>query len=473
MSQVSALQIVILDDEPKMGKILARVLGREGHEVQSFTDPHAALAAIEASHVDMLLTDLKMPEMDGLTVLNQVRERSPGTDVVMMTAYATAETAVQAMKQGAFDYLIKPFPNEELVMLVARVAERRGLREENRMLKETIQREFKPENVVAASPAMLDVLKRVHKVAQSNVTVLLRGESGCGKEVLANAIHASGTRSQAPLVKVNCGALPENLLESELFGHVKGAFTGAVETRKGLFEQANGGTIFLDEIGEVTPALQVKLLRVLQSGEFQRVGDARSIKVDVRVLAATNRDLEAMIECGDFRSDLYYRLNVVPITIPPLRERNEDIPALIDFFMKRLRERDDRAVKVETDALNAMLSYRWPGNIRELENALEHAWVMCENDTITIDDMPVALQGHANIESDDAGGAYDADVPESSGKLEDLERQALVQALEQTRFNQTRAAEKLGITRRTLGYRMQKYGIENPRRREVREEQGS
>ena len=458
------LTILIVDDEPKMGKILSRVLAREGHAVEAFERPEAALAALEGgAGADLILTDLKMPGMDGLELMREAKRRAPEVDVIMMTAYATAETAVRAMKEGAFDYLIKPFPNEELIMIVARVAETRGLKEENKVLKAALGSRFQPENIVAVSPAMREVLKRVEKVAASEASVLLRGESGTGKEVLAEAIHAAGRRREKPLVKVNCGALPETLLESELFGHTRGAFTGAFETRKGLFQQADGGTIFLDEIGEITPALQVKLLRVLQSGDFQRVGDAQTFRVDVRVLAATNRALEEMIEAGTFRSDLYYRLNVVPIVIPPLRERPEDVPALIDFFLGKLRQRSGRVVQIAAEAYELLRGYAWPGNIRELENALEHAFVMSEGDVIRAVDLPVAVQNG----SPGGGAAGTAAAPaRGAATLEEMEKQALIQALEATGYNHTQAARKLGITRRTLGYRIDKYGI--PRHAEER-----
>ena len=453
------LNIHILDDEPKFGKILSRVLEREGHTVRAFAVPEEALEAMAIEPPELLLTDLKMPTMSGLEVMRRAREISPDLDVIMMTAYATVETAIQAMKQGALDYLIKPFPNEELVMVVARVAETRALREENRLLRQTVRRRFRPESIVAVSPVMRDLMRRVEKVAPSDVTVLLRGESGTGKEVLATAIHAASARADQPLIKVNCGALTETLLESELFGHTRGAFTGAVETRKGLFQQADGGTIFLDEIGEVSQALQVKLLRVLQTGEFQRVGDAQTLRVDVRVIAATNRPLEAMIEEGTFRSDLYYRLNVVPLVLPALRERREDIPALIDAILERIRRRTGQRYTVDHEAFERMMEYPWPGNIRELENALEHACVMCEERTITTADLPVAVQ-NGRIADFPAEASSVSD--EGPVTLEELEQQALIQALEATGYNHTQAARRLGITRRTLGYRIAKYNL--PRR---------
>ncbi len=455
------LKILILDDEPKMGRILARILTREGHRAVSETSPTAALETLGAEHFDLLLTDLKMPEMNGLEVMARAREANPELDFIMMTAYATVETAVDAMKKGATDYLIKPFNNEELIMLAARVAETRGLRLENRELKQSLAEPIDSEGVIAASPAMHDVIKRVEKVSRTDVSVLLRGESGTGKEVLASLVHASGRRSARPFIKVNCGALTETLLESELFGHIRGAFTGAIETRKGLFLASDGGTIFLDEIGEISPALQVKLLRVLQFGEFQRVGDPRTFKVDVRVIAATGRNLEEMIESGEFRSDLYYRLNVVPIVIPPLRERREDIPALVDHFVVRLRTGGSKSKRLSAESFDRFMGYDWPGNIRELENAIEHAMVMSEADEIGIEDLPAALQNSPGANGTGPGGAR---ASLEGMTLEDVERKALLDALESTGFNHTKAAGKLGITRRTLGYRIEKLDLPRSKR---------
>ena len=451
------LSIIILDDEPKMGRILARILAREGHRVQSYTEPQEALDALAQEAADLLVTDLKMTPLDGLEVMTRARQAMPELDVIMMTAYATVETAIKAMKEGAFDYLIKPFPNEELVMVVARVAERRSLKEENKILRQSLADRTVPENIVAVSAPMLDVMARVQKVAASDVTVLLRGESGTGKEVMASAIHGLGGRRERPFVKINCGALPETLLESELFGHTRGAFTGAIETRKGLFQQADGGTILLDEIAEISPALQVKLLRVLQTGELQRVGDAQTFRVDVRVIAATHRPLEEMIEAGTFRQDLYYRLNVVPIVIPPLRERPEDIPALIDHFLAELTRRIGGKRSLSPEAFTLLRGYGWPGNIRELQNALEHACVLSESEQITPRDLPLAIQ-NASV----AGAPLPVTI---AGKptLEEMEKQALLQALEATHYNHTKAAHRLGITRRTLGYRLDKYNL--PRRK--------
>ncbi len=450
------LRILILDDEPKMGKILTRILGREGHEAHSTTSPEEALERLASEPFDLLLTDLKMPGMNGLEVMKRARERNAELDVIMMTAYATVETAVEAMKEGAADYLIKPFENEELIMLVARLAETRALKRENRELRRTLAAPIHPDNVIAASPAMQEALRRAHKVAASDVSVLLRGESGTGKEVLASYIHACSRRADQPFVKVNCGALPETLLESELFGHVRGAFTGAVESRKGLFQVADGGTILLDEIGEVSQALQVKLLRVLQFGEFQRVGDPTTCKVDIRLIASTNRSLEELIETKQFRSDLFYRLNVVPIVIPPLRERPEDIPALIDHALMRQRRSGAAPKRISSAAYDRLMTYGWPGNIRELENAIEHAIVMSEGEEIQVEDLPLVVQ-NARLAAGDGAGLPRPDL--RSLTLEEIEKRALWEALEATGFNHTKAARKLGITRRTLGYRIDKYGL--------------
>ncbi len=457
------MKILILDDEPKMGKILCRVLAREGHEAVGCDVPAKALELLSSQTFDVLLTDLKMPGMTGIEVMEAAKKSNPELDVIMMTAYASVETAVEALKKGAADYLIKPFHNDELAMLIARLGQNRELRSENQMLRKSLAETHHEGDLVAVSPPMIEALKRAKKVAATDVSVLLRGESGTGKEVLAALIHRSGKRSDRPFIRVNCGALPENLLESELFGHVRGAFTGAVETRKGLFQAADGGTLFLDEIGEVTPALQVKLLRVLQSGEFQRVGDPQGVKVDVRVIAATHRPLEELIQSGEFRSDLYYRLNVVPLVIPPLRERIEDIPPLIDHFLAKLRVSTGTAKRLSPEAFERFQTYPWPGNIRELQNALEHAVVMSEGDRIEMSDLPSAMQNHGANEP--ANGAAVAGL---QGKtLEEIEKRMLHDALRVTGFNHTRAAEKLGITRRTLGYRIEKYGLPRKAKDEV------
>jgi DNA-binding NtrC family response regulator len=450
-----AATILIIDDEPKMNNILKRTLAKDGYEVLVTEDPEEGLRILERTLVQVILCDLKMPKLSGIQVLERAREMQKEADFIMMTAYASVQTAVESMKKGAFDYIIKPFPIDELKMLLRRVLETKSLKEENVILKELVRERFCFENIVAASEAMKQVIERAAKVAPTNSSVLLRGESGTGKEILAKAIHNASQRREKPLIIVNCSAIPETLLESELFGHTKGAFTGAIETRKGLFEAGDKGTIFLDEIGDISPALQVKLLRVLQEGEYQRVGDPSPRRVDVRIVSATNQDLERAVAKGTFRQDLYYRLNVVPIYIPPLRERREDIPPLIEYFVKRYADAPG-AVEFDREALDVLLAYDWPGNIRELENAVEHAVVMCDGRTIRLNDLPLALQNfHARQHFPESLVAFDHLT------LEEMEKRSILNALKKTGVNYTRAARLLGITRRTLGYRVNKYNLED------------
>ncbi|MCB2155504.1 sigma-54 dependent transcriptional regulator [bacterium] len=449
-------RILILDDEPKMGALLARSLEREGHEVVASTKPAEALERLKAERFDVLLTDLRMPGMDGLEVLNRTKAISPQTEVILMTAYASVVTAREALTRGAVDYLVKPVSAEnDLKPLLRRLLSADAEPVAAPAASSKPAATPKEDLVISKSPAMRDVLRKLDKIAKSDASILLRGESGTGKEVLADQIQRRSKRANGPYLKVNCGALPETLLESELFGHVKGAFTGAVGDREGLFAAANGGTLMLDEIGEVSLPLQVKLLRVLQSGDYQRVGESRALKTDVRLIAATNRDLEKMIESGEFRQDLYYRLNVVPIFLPPLRERKEDLEQLVEYFAKRFADGED--VQFTDDAWNAILDYHWPGNIRELENAVEHALVLGEPAGIEVEDLPVALQQYRQRTG--LGGSQPAKVGEET--LEDIEKRCLVSALTKTGGNRTRAAELLGITRRTLGYRLKKYELED------------
>ncbi len=446
--------ILIIDDEPKMAGILKRVLSKQGYEVVTTSEPKQGLTILQSQPVQIILCDLKMPGMDGIEVLERAKQIQPQAEFIMMTAYATAQTAVESMKKGAYDYLIKPFPLDELKILLARVLKTKTLQEENVRLREALVDKFHFDNIVAESKPMQAVLARVAKVAPSDASVLLRGESGTGKEILAKAIHQASPRKDKPLVTVNCSAIPTTLLESEMFGHVKGAFTGAVETRQGLFQSADGGTIFLDEIGEVSPAVQVKLLRVLQDGKFQRVGDTVPITVDVRVIAATNKNLEEAIQQGAFRQDLYYRLNVVQIYIPPLRERKEDILPLIEHFIKKF-QRPGKTITFAPETIDLFLAYDWPGNIRELENAVEHAVVMGESQQILPCDLPLALQTFYSKQE----LALSTPIHEQM-TLADIEKRWIINALRKTNKNHTRAAKLLGITRRTLGYRLQKYEID-------------
>jgi DNA-binding NtrC family response regulator len=430
--------------------------------------------------------------MSGIDLLEKAKKANPAADFVMMTAYATPQTAVESMKKGAIDYLIKPFAIDELRALIRRIEATRTLPDtalptDNDISSGEIplptsspaERSAPPaatpntdeeqdapplpaalQGIVAESSQMHEVISRIRKVAQSTASILLRGESGTGKEVMANAIHSLSSRATGPHIKVNCGAIPESLMESELFGHVKGAFTGAQESRKGHFEAADNGTIFLDEIGDLPLHLQVKLLRVLQVGEIQRVGESTPIKVNARVIAATNRDLEADVTKGLFRQDLYYRLNVIPIYLPPLRQRPEDLPILIERFLQRYST-GAQPKHLSPEARRMLSAYDYPGNIRELENAIEHAVVLSEGDLITPSDLPFQIQNYSipgGIGGIALSGYAGGDQPMH---LEDIEKRCIMGALEKSRYNYTRAAAHLGITRRTLGYRIQKYGLED------------
>lgn len=455
-------RVLILDDEEKMVTLLARSLERSGYEAVGRTDPAEALEELKSASYDVLLTDLRMPGLDGLEVLDRVKRIDPGIDVILMTAFASVETVREAMKRGAVDYLVKPVSAEADLKPLLEKLLGGGEQREERRAPTTSPPPRQPAQAADArgvrciSSSMAAIYQKALKVAKSNASVLLRGESGTGKEVLADLIQANSPRANQPYLKVNCGALPETLLESELFGHVKGSFTGATADREGLFASANGGTLLLDEIGEITPALQVKLLRVLQQGEYNRVGDSVTRMADVRVIAATNRPLERMIESGDFRQDLYYRLNVVPIVLPPLRERPDDLDELIAHFAERFSP--GRTVSFSTEAMGALKSYSWPGNIRELENAVEHALVLGEPEEILLEDLPMAIQEKAH-----GGAGASATNPAAAvgqASLEDIEKNCLLQALEKTGGNRTRAAQILNITRRTLGYRLRKYGLE-------------
>lgn len=465
-----AASLLIVDDETKMCNVLARMLAREGYAVDWSDKPAEAMALVRSRAYDLILCDLRMPGFSGIDVLQEARRHTPAADFVMMTAYATPETAVESMKNGAIDYLIKPFAVEDLKALIARIlADRQS---QTPVPAGPDVATGRPDagasaaasrDIIASSAQMRGVLERIRKVAASDASVLLRGESGTGKEVMARALHQQSTRAQGPMVSVNCGAIPESLMESELFGHVKGAFTGAIENRKGLFESADGGTVFLDEIGELPLYLQVKLLRVLQEGEIQRVGESQQRRVDVRVIAATNRDLEADVAEGSFRKDLYYRLNVIPVNLPPLRERRSDIEPLIAHFLQRFAPAGKRAPAFSAEAMQLLMDYDYPGNIRELENAVEHAVVLCDGEQIRPEDLPLQIQ-EGRTEDGLLEGLANYGKPSSAGPaapshLEQAEISLIMQALEKTGYNFTRAAQHLGITRRTLGYRINKHGL--------------
>ncbi|MCX8116797.1 MAG: sigma-54 dependent transcriptional regulator [Desulfobacterota bacterium] len=449
-------KILIAEDEASQRELLEGFLKKEGFSVETASKGREALEKIEADFFDLALLDYKMPELDGLQTLREIRRRFPDLPVVMMTAYGTVETAVASMKEGALDYLTKPIDLEELLLIIRKTLERSNLIRENRELKARLQERYAFQNIISASPKMEEVMGLVARVAPSQATVLIRGESGTGKELIANAIHYASPRADKPFLKVNCAAIPETLLESELFGHEKGAFTGALQKRIGRFEEADGGTLFLDEIGELPPTTQVKLLRILQEKEFQRLGSNISLRVDVRVIAATHRNLEEAIKNGSFREDLYYRLNVISIHLPPLRERREDIPLLIDHFLKKYSELNRKKIQdLSKEARALLLRYSYPGNVRELENLIERAVVLCRGPVITREDLPFHLQ-EGVPEKDWNVTKKMKTLPES---LEEVERDLILKALHQHQGIQTRAAESLGISERVLRYKMKKYGI--------------
>jgi len=444
-------RVLVVDDEPAQRELVAGFLRKHGFDVVLAGGGREAVARFKQEPFDLVLTDQRMPDLSGLEVLEAVRSTSPETAVVIITAYGTIETAVSAVKAGAADYLTKPLNLDDLLHRVHRVRERQRLVTENRELREALTERHRVEGIIGDSGRMQEVLSLVRRVAPSDATVLIRGESGTGKELIANALHYASPRAAGPLVKVNCAALAESLLEAELFGHEKGAFTGAVASRKGRFEMADGGSIFLDEIGDLPPHLQVKLLRVLQEREFERVGSSRPIKVDVRLLAATHRDLEALVREGRFREDLYYRINVVTIMLPPLRERREDLPPLIEHFLRAFAGKNGKSVRGLTrEAREALLRYDYPGNIRELENLIERAVVLTRDDVIGVEDLPLTLETPASGSGNEAG---------LIAAVEGLERRMIREALAEADGTQTRAAELLGISERVLRYKLKKYGL--------------
>jgi len=460
-------KILIVDNEKSMRDILSIALRKEGYFIETADDGDTALKTLLADNFDLILTDVKMPRMDGLTLLHAVKAQSPETIVMMMTAYASTETAVTAMREGAYDYLIKPFRLEEVGLVIQNALERRRLKRENFYLKETLKGQSAFAHIFGASPQIQKVLDKVQKVADQRTNILILGESGTGKELIARAIHFNSFRKDHPFVTVNCGAMPEPLLESELFGHMKGAFTGAVSNKEGLFEVAHEGSIFLDEIADAPLSIQVKLLRVLQEKEFRRVGGTKDIRVDVRVIAATNRNLEKMVAEGQFREDLYYRIDVVQIVIPPLRERREDIPILANIFIKRFNDVLGKAVTgIEKEALQRLMRREWKGNVRELQNCLERAVSLSVGVILTAEDLEeetsvgegsaVASQSFPTIA--ELGLNLDASI-------EVLEKEFLMKALEASDGVQTEAAKLLGISFRSFRYRVQKHGIDSSRTR--------
>lgn len=447
-------KILVVDDEAAHCKMIETVLGAEGYEIHTANDGLTAVSAVAEKFHDLILMDVRMSQMDGIAAMKRIKEISPGIPIVIMTAYASVNTAVNALKSGAHDYLIKPLDIDELKILVKKALHHRRLEQENRFLKERLDDRFNFDHIIGNSRAMRELFDTVALVAPAEATVLITGESGTGKELIANAIHLNSKRSERPLVKVNCAALPETLLESELFGHEKGAYTGATNRKQGRFQLANNASIFLDEIGEMSLTTQAKILRVLQEREFEAVGGTQTIQVDIRIIAATNKDLEKEIAAGRFREDLFYRLNVVSLTVPPLRERQEDIPLLADYFLKRYAEKNRRLIKgFSPRAMDLLMRHPWPGNVRELENVVERSVILAREDMITPAQFPSVIQ---DLDEDEK----EVGVYLTPGRsLKEVERQMIIRTLEDTGGNRTHAAEILGISRRTLQLKLKDYGI--------------
>jgi DNA-binding NtrC family response regulator len=445
--------VLIVEDEAKMRRLLELNLGEDGFATFSAGDAETGLNLLRESPVDLVVTDLKLPGMDGLEFLQAVKRQNAAMPVVVMTAFGSVETAVEAMKAGASDYVLKPFSLTEMRMVIHKELDVRNLREENRELREALGKRYAHPNVVAHSTKMQEVLATVERVAPTNSTVLLGGESGVGKDLIARAIHEKSRRARGPFLKINSTAIPENLLESELFGYEKGAFTGAAASKPGKFELADKGTLFLDEIGDVPPATQVKLLRVLQEREFERLGGTRTIKVDVRLIAATNRDLRAALEQGTFREDLYYRLNVVPIDIAPLRERKEDIPDLVNLFISRFAGDSGKAIEGMTpEAMQILVNYHWPGNVRELQNIVERACALAKGNVLDAADIRL------DVRPAKAANGAAGFLPEGM-TLDQWEDEMVQEALRRANGNKSQAARLLGLSRNALRYRLSKIGI--------------
>jgi len=450
--------ILIVDDEKNYLVVLEALLGPEGYEIITTDNAREALRSVRESDLDLVITDMKMPGMSGMELLEECNKIRPELPVIMMTAYGTIEMAVEAMKKQAYDYITKPFNNEELKLIIKKGLENCRLTRENRRLNEALSDRYKYGNIIGKSKPMLKIFDLIGKVAQSRASVFITGPSGTGKELIAKAIHYNSPRKDRPFISINCGALTETLLESELFGHEKGAFTGAVAMKKGRFEVADAGTLFLDEVGDMPAPLQVKLLRVLQEMEFERVGGTRTIKVDVRVLSASNRNIKEDVANNLFREDLFYRLNVMDIEVPPLRERVDDIPLLVKHFIEKYREdKGKNILELSPEAWKALYTYTWPGNVRELENVIERAVVLNPEGAITPEDLPDFLLEEKEEEIDlNKIVPVNLTLPEA---FEQLEEKLIIRALRYSDQVQSRAAEMLGISRHVMHYKMKKYGM--------------
>jgi two-component system response regulator PilR (NtrC family) len=454
-------RVLVVDDERSMRELLAIMLKQAGHDVTVVDGGEQAIEAVKGEAFDLVITDLRMRKVDGIAVLRATKEHSPSTVVLVVTAFASTETAVEAMKLGAYDYVTKPFKLDEIKLTIANALERKRLQDENRELRTQLRRERGFESFVGKSRQMVELLEVIRKTADGLSTVMVTGESGTGKELVAQAIHQESPRRAGPFVSVNCGAIPETLMESELFGHVKGAFTGAVANTVGLFSAANGGSLFLDEVTEVPQSVQVKLLRAIQEREIRRVGDTRDVKVDVRLIAASNRDVAKAVADGILREDLFYRLNVIPINLPPLRERREDIPLLAAHFVRKISHELGKSVKgVSPEARAILEAYRWPGNIRELENVIERALVLGSGDMLEADALPPDLQQPRTHQ--DVTVEIPADGLDLEATLEQIEHRYLQMALARTGGVQTRAAELLRVSFRQFRYKLQKHSQRTP-----------
>lgn len=453
-------KILLVEDDPNTLEGLAEILTEEKFLVTKAKNAREALDLINQKPFNLLLIDYLLPDKDGLEVAEEILGTHPEIKVIMMTAFGSVKNAVHAMKLGIYDYLTKPIDLEELLIVIRRALKEQQLISENIDLKDKLTQTYRFENIIGVSGKMQEVFRKVTKVAGTDATVLIRGESGTGKELIARAIHYQSKRKDKPLVEINCASIPETLLESELFGHEKGAFTGAYKSKKGKFELADGGTLFLDEIGELPHGVQAKLLRVLQEQSFTRVGGIENIEVNVRLIAATNSDLEKAMEEGRFREDLYFRLNVIPIFIPPLRERPEDIGPLLDHFIQKYARKNQRSLKgVSKEARDVLMQYNWPGNVRELENAVENAVVMAEGEVIQIEDLPGYLQGGRQLNDAKWKGILEQKELTYRERLDMFEKEIIRQAIEDCDGNKTRAAQKLGFTLRTLRNKVQKYNL--------------
>ena len=451
------LDILVVDDDAAHRVMLKKLIGGWGYNVFEADDGAVAIEEARRRSFDLILMDIRMMKVSGIEALEQIRKNQPAPPVIIMTAYASVETAVSALKKGAYDYLTKPLDFDELQMAIVRATEHSRLKKENEYLKDKLGEKFNRQNIIGRSPAMVKLLEMVEQVAPTQATCLITGDSGTGKEMIANAIHFNSNRKEAPFVKINCAALTETLLESELFGHEKGSFTGADRRREGKFVQADGGSIFLDEVSEMSPAMQVKLLRVLQERELTRVGGSDVVRVDVRVIAASNKDLKKEIRESRFREDLFYRLNVVALAVPPLRERPEDIPLMAHHFLMMFAERNSKSISGLTPrAMQKLVQYAWPGNVRELMNAVERAVVLSRRDTVDEDELvfPMADQCADPARPGDAGQPFAA---AANLPLEEVEKRSILEALKTTGGNKSEAARRLGITRKTLRKKLEKY----------------